>query len=78
MVGGFLGSVKPWRHARSNVEGTGMGNLPPVFHKFNTKDEEVRKEKASKKLATETLEPAVQATADKITAFLKEHDASTK
>lgn len=48
-----------------------MGAVPTVFHKFNTKDEAVREEKATKKIATEKVDPAVQAAVDKITAFLK-------
>jgi len=55
-----------------------IGNVPTIFHKSNAKDEEVSKEKATKKVATETLEPASQVAADRITAFLKKRDASTK
>ena len=56
-----------------------MGGVPTLFHQFNTKDEKVSSaEKDTKSVATETLDPAVQATADKITAFLKKRVANMK
>ncbi|MBC7819142.1 MAG: hypothetical protein IAG10_19810 [Planctomycetaceae bacterium] len=48
------------------------GYVPTVFHQFNTKDEQKRKEEATRKPApNEKLDPAAQAAADKIEAFLK-------
>lgn len=50
------------------------GNVPTVFHRFNTKDELKREEAAARKPvpdAKENLDPAMQAAADKIAAFLK-------
>ncbi len=50
------------------------GYVPTVFHKFNTKDEEKRNAEAARKSApAETLDPAAQAAADKIEAFLKKN-----
>ena len=49
------------------------GYVPTVFHRLNTKDEGKRKEEAARKpVPTEKLDPATQAAADKIEAFLKQ------
>ncbi|MBC7820335.1 MAG: hypothetical protein IAG10_25915 [Planctomycetaceae bacterium] len=54
------------------------GNLPRVFHRFNTKDERRREEesalKPALKEAKEKLDPGSQAFADQIAAFLKKRE----
>lgn len=58
------------------------GNLPAVFHRFNTKDEKKRKEEAKRKPplqdANEKLSPDEQAAAGKIGEFLKKWNERDK
>lgn len=52
------------------------GYVPRVFHQFNTKDEQKRKDDAAQKpVAVEKLDPDAQAAADKIEALIGHREA---